>query len=203
MAVTFLLAVVCDLRISRDPRWRQCRAKQKREDGKDNQGNGAHGVRLVTPARFRGQSRHRRGRFDGKRAEPRSRTGPPRLDLASQALQVDCHLGSSLITRLAVLVEGFADDAFELRRHVRIQANGRNRRLVQEWRRTTWPACFRRRLGERSPSRRAPCHRKTDRCARPTPSRRPARVTCRQRCRNHGPIRDSWPIAFLGCPRGQ
>ncbi len=42
---------------------------------------------------------------------------------AAQALQVGAHVGSVLVTGLAIFLEGFVDDVFEFRGDIWIQAH--------------------------------------------------------------------------------
>src|SRR5208282_6143104 len=53
------------------------------------------------------------------------------LSFAAQSLQIRTHIGRMLITRLAILLEGFADDVVEFWRHIRVDAS-RGRRLAFE-----------------------------------------------------------------------
>src|ERR1700690_4564532 len=54
-----------------------------------------------------------------------------RRAIAMQALEVRAHIGGALIAEIALLLERLVNDALELRREFRIQANGRRRNLIE------------------------------------------------------------------------
>jgi hypothetical protein len=54
------------------------------------------------------------------------------LRFAEHTFQIGAHIGGILVAQLAVFVEGFIDDLFELRRNVGIEASGRSRRALDD-----------------------------------------------------------------------
>jgi len=54
----------------------------------------------------------------------------PEFNLPLQPLQVGAHLRCNLVAQLAVLLQGLVDNAFELRRQIRIQPHRSSRRAV-------------------------------------------------------------------------
>jgi hypothetical protein len=59
-------------------------------------------------------------------------TRPGRIRFAAQAFQVRANFGGDLITHLAVFLQRLLQNFFELRRNIRIDANGRGRHAIQD-----------------------------------------------------------------------
>ena len=135
----------------------------------------------------RGEQRAPSSAMRRRRRDGRGRRGlaaPRRVRVALQALQVRLQLGGALVAQVAVLLERRVDDPLELRRQLRVERDGRDRRAVQD----RVEDDGRRAAGERLAARR---HLVEHGAAgedvgarRRAPRRAPARATCTRRCRS-------------------